>query len=291
MGDFRFGVVMHAVGGRAEWAEKCREAERLGYDVILVPDHLGFPAPFSAMTAAAQATERPAVGSFVLNTSFWNPTLLAREAATTDQLTGGRLELGLGAGHRKDEFEATGVPWRPLAERIEFLEHTLGELSRLFAEGKPEPVRPSGPPLLLGGNSDRVLKLAAEHADIVGFSALAKASTPQGFRIIDAESMDGRVAYLRSAAGDRFSALELNILVRDVIITDDRDAAVGRWLEQAPYLDADGFLAAPAVLVGTVDEIAEQARQWRKRFGFSYFAVHEPWMATFAPIIAALAGE
>jgi alkanesulfonate monooxygenase SsuD/methylene tetrahydromethanopterin reductase-like flavin-dependent oxidoreductase (luciferase family) len=132
MGAFRFGVVMHAVGGREEWTNKCREAERLGYHVILVPD------PFPALTAAAAATERPRVGPFVLNTSFWNPTLLARAAATVDQLTGGRLEVDLGAGHRKEEFEATGFPRRPLAERIEHLENTITALSR---EGQPAPVQ------------------------------------------------------------------------------------------------------------------------------------------------------
>jgi probable F420-dependent oxidoreductase len=125
MDSFRFGVVMHGANGRTEWAEKCRTAERLGYDVILVPDHLGMPSPFPAVTAAAHATERVRVGSFVINTAFANPALLAKDAATTDQLTDGRLELGLGAGHRREEFEATGIGWRPLAERICLLEQTV----------------------------------------------------------------------------------------------------------------------------------------------------------------------
>jgi alkanesulfonate monooxygenase SsuD/methylene tetrahydromethanopterin reductase-like flavin-dependent oxidoreductase (luciferase family) len=136
-----------------------------------------------------------------------------------------------------------------------------------------------------------VLRLAARHADIVGFSALAHATEPPGFRILDAETIDDRVAFLRAEAGDRFADLELNILIRDVIVTDDRAGEVARWLEQAPYLDHDGFLAAPTVLVGTVDQIAEQVREWRKRFGFSYLSVHEPWLTTFAPVIEALAGE
>lgn len=93
---FRFGVNMLTPAGGTDWRTRCRRAEQLGYDVILVPDHLGLPAPFPALVAAAEATERPRVGTFVLNAAFWNPTLLAREAAGTDALTEGRLELGSG---------------------------------------------------------------------------------------------------------------------------------------------------------------------------------------------------
>jgi probable F420-dependent oxidoreductase len=291
MEPFRFGIVMHTIGGKKEWADKCREAERLGYDVILVPDHLGMPSPFPALAAAAQATERPRVGPFVINTSFHNPTLLARDVATTDQLTGGRLEIGLGAGHRKEEFEATGITWRPLAERIDHLEKTIDEMSRLFADDahQPKPLTRPRPPLFIGGNSDRVLTLAARHADILGLSSLVKAANPQGFRILDAETIDERVEFFRAAAGERH--VELNMLVRDVVVTPDREAAARRWLAQVPDLDLDRFLAAPAVLVGSVDEIADQVRRWRDRFGFTYLVVHEPWMATFGPVIEALAGE
>jgi probable F420-dependent oxidoreductase len=290
MEPFRFGVVMHTIGGEKEWGEKCREAERLGYDVILVPDHLGIPSPFPAMTAAAQATERPRVGSFVVNTCFHNPALLARDVATTDQLTGGRLEVGLGAGHRKEEFAATGIPWRPLRERVDHLERTIEEMAGLFADEahEPKPVTRPGPPLLIGGNSDRVLALAARHADILGLSSLVKAAGPRGFRILDAETIDERVAYFRAAAGDRH--VELNVLVRDVVVTPDREAAARQWLTQVPDLDLDQFLAAPAVLVGSVDEIADQVHGWRDRFGFTYLVVHEPWMTTFGPVMAALAG-
>ncbi|MEU7368987.1 TIGR03621 family F420-dependent LLM class oxidoreductase [Streptomyces hygroscopicus] len=293
MGSFRFGVAMHSVGGREEWNKKCRQAERLGYDVILVPDHLGFPAPFSAMVAAAGATERPRIGSFVLNTSFWNPTLLGREVVTADQLTDGRLEVGLGAGHRKEEFEATGFPWRPLAERIDHLERTIEALSGAYEEAVRADVliqRPR-PPLFLGGNSDRLLRLAARHADIVGFSALTKGPAPQGFRILSAEALDERVAFFRSAAGARAAEVELNILVRDVVITDDRDGQARRWHERTPDLTLEEFLAAPAVLLGSVDEIAAQVRTWADRFGFRYLTVHEPWLETFAPVIEALGGE
>ncbi|MFI0742237.1 TIGR03621 family F420-dependent LLM class oxidoreductase [Streptomyces sp. NPDC021100] len=290
MRGFRFGVAMHSVGGRDEWDRKCRRAEELGYDVILVPDHLGFPAPFSALVTAARATERARVGSFVLNTSFWNPVLLGREVVTADLLTDGRLEVGLGAGHRKEEFEATGFPWRPLTERIGHLERTIEALAAAYEEpvggGAPRP----RPPLFLGGNSDRFLRLAARYADTVGFSALAKSRRPEGFRILSAAEMDERVAFFRAEAGERAAEVELNILVRDVVVTGDREAETRRWHRQTPDLSLEEFRAAPAVLVGTVDEIAAQVHAWRERFGFGYLTVHEPWSETFAPVIRALAG-
>lgn len=106
---FRFGVNMLTPSGGPDWRTRCRRAEQLGYDVILVPDHLGLPAPFPALVAAAEATERPRVGTFVLNAAFWNPTLLAREAAGTDALTEGRLELGIGAGYVREEHDRAGI--------------------------------------------------------------------------------------------------------------------------------------------------------------------------------------
>lgn len=107
---FRFGVNLLAPAPLDEWRAKCRRAEELGYDVILVPDHLGMPAPFPSLVAAAEVTERPRLGTFVLNAGFWNPTLLAREVATTDTLTGGRLELGLGTGYIPAEHDTAGLP-------------------------------------------------------------------------------------------------------------------------------------------------------------------------------------
>ncbi len=145
MRDFRFGVGMSSAESRAAWADKCRRAEELGFDVLLTGDHLGMVAPFPAMVAAAAATERARVGTFTLNAGFWNPTLLAREVVTADQLTGGRLELGLGAGHMKYEFDAAGIPWKPHPERVET--HTnrscLWQLSIPAVKGRRKNCKPS----------------------------------------------------------------------------------------------------------------------------------------------------
>src|SRR5689334_3204339 len=151
---FRFGVNLLAPAPLEEWRAKCRRAEELGYDVILVPDHLGMPAPFPALVAAAAATERPRLGTFVLNAGFWNPALLAREVATTDALTGGRLELGLGTGYVEAEHETAGLPWGSPGERVDHLRHTVEELDRILGsdEFQPRPVQQPRVPLLIGAN-------------------------------------------------------------------------------------------------------------------------------------------
>lgn len=139
--------------------------------MILVPDHLGMVAPFPALVAAAEATERPRLGTFVLNAGFWNPTLLAREVATTDALTGGRLELGLGTGYVRAEHDTAGLPYGSPRERVDHLLRTVEELDRLLgsAEQQPQPMQ-KRVPLLIGANGDRMLRLTAEHADIAAFT-------------------------------------------------------------------------------------------------------------------------
>src|SRR4051794_23907837 len=159
--SFRFGVNLLTSAPADEWRAKCRRAEELGYDVILVPDHLGMVAPFPALVAAAEATERPRLGTFVLNAGFWNPALLAREVATTDALTGGRLELGLGAGYVQAEHDSAGLPYGSPGERVDHLRRTVDEVERLLGspDHQPQPVQKPRVPLMIGGNGDRVLRL------------------------------------------------------------------------------------------------------------------------------------
>lgn len=140
MREYRFGFTIDKALSRAELRETCRIAEDFGYDVALLPDHLerDFPGPFATMAAVAGACDRLRVGSLVLNTNFWNPTVLAREAAAVDYLSGGRLELGLGAGYARGEFEAAGIGWKPLGERVDGLERALDEVERLFSPDAPD---------------------------------------------------------------------------------------------------------------------------------------------------------
>jgi probable F420-dependent oxidoreductase len=297
MRNFRFGFNLRTIHSRDSLTAKCRTAERYGYDVILLPDHLGRnrPAPFPMLVAAAGVTERLRVGTLVLNVGFWNPSLLAREVATTDQLTGGRLELGLGAGHMKSEFDAAGIPWQPLGERTHRLTATIDALNKLFAdenEGYDTVQRPR-PPLLIAGTGDGMLRLAAERADIVGFAGLLQADgqPPGTFRIATATEMEERVRFFRQQAGPRTEEIESNILVQRVEVTDDRRAAAEKFLaEYGPGLTVEEVLEAPVLLIGSVPQIADQLRERRAQFGFSYICVHEQYMEAFGPIIEALHG-
>ncbi|GGZ45900.1 LLM class F420-dependent oxidoreductase [Streptomyces bluensis] len=289
---FRFGVNLLQSTTAGEWRAKCRRAEELGYDVILVPDHLGMPAPFPALVAAAEATDRPRLGTFVLNAGFWNPALLAREVATTDALTDGRLELGLGTGYVEAEHVSAGLPWGSPGERVDHLRHTIEELDRLLGsdEFQPRPVQQPGVPLLVGANGDRMLRLTAEHADIAAFTGAR--TLPGGMlQPITAEELDERVARYEELAAGRKEPAELNLLLQVVVVTDDRSAAVQEWLPRIPHLSEEQVLQLPIVLVGTLKEIVDQVRAQRERYGISYLTVLEPNMEVFAPVIDALRGE
>ncbi|MFF9809475.1 LLM class F420-dependent oxidoreductase [Streptomyces coeruleorubidus] len=292
---FRFGVNLLEPASSGEWRAKCRRAEELGYDVILVPDHLGMPAPFPALVAAAEATERPRLGTFTLNAGFWNPTLLAREVATTDALTGGRLELGLGTGYVRAEHETAGLPFGSPGERVDHLRRTVEELKRLLGSDEHQPQAAQRPrvPLLIGGNGDRMLRLSAEHADIAAFTGArtAPGSTTGQLTPITADELDERVArYLKFTADHREEPPELNLLLQMVIGTEDREAAVQPFLEHFPDLTVDQVLELPVSLVGTLDELTEQVLARRERYGFTYLTVLEPYMEAFAPVMERVRG-
>lgn len=320
MREFRFSFNITSVSSREALAAQCREAEDLGYDTVFAADHLGIPAPFPLLVAAAEATQRLRVGTLVLNAGFWNPALLAREVATTDILTGGRLELGLGSGHMKWEFDEAGISWQGPAARAAALEQMTGELQRYFStdpvqqrpgRSAPKPVQRAGfggygPPLLIGGNSNRVLALAAAHAQIAGVTGAyqVRGQPPGVLRLASAAEADERVGFARACAAGRADDIEWHLLVQAVIVTDDRRAAAEEMAEQDRRhfgeLGATDERAVPAVqetldtpflLIGTADEIAAQLRRSRDRWGFSYLTVHEPYMRAFAPVIERLRSQ
>ena len=307
---FRFGVNVVRAGSRHEWAEKARKVENLGYSVLGVPDHLtDMLAPVPAVLAAALATTRLRVGTGVLNNDFRHPVLLAREAATVDLLTEGRLELGLDAGYVKAEYDQAGLRYDSGATRVARLAETVVLLKRLF-DGKPvtfsgEHYRVTGhtlfpvpaqrprPPILIGGNGPSLLSLAATEADIVGLTGITfrRGGTAPDISAWKATAVDERVALVKKAAGARFTEIEMNALVQRVIVTDDRqkvaeDLARERWSQ----LNADDILESPYALIGTVDELVEDLNARRQRWGISYILVHEPYLEALAPVIARLAG-
>jgi probable F420-dependent oxidoreductase len=309
MNGFRFSSNIFGLKSADEFAAMCRRAEGYGYDTIFAADHLGNAAPFQAAVAAAAATERLRVGTLVINVPFWNPALLAREIATADILTGGRLEVGLGSGHMKWEFDEAAIEWRSHAARADQLATAIGELTRLFAgDGYPqqaelrqqlglEPLLPvqhrgfggHGPPLLVGGTGDRVLRIAAQTADIVGIGGLfqAKGKPPGTFRLCTAAEADDRVRFARDQAGDRAETIEWHALAQVVIETDDRRKAAADLAERYHgTMTAEEIGENPFLFVGTVEEMAEQVVRNRARYGFTYYTVHEPYLDAFAPVIS-----
>lgn len=309
MSDFRFSTNVFGLSSADDFAATCRRVEALGYDTLFTADHLGEASPFPTLVAAAAATERLRLGTLVLNAPFWNPVLLAREIATTDVLTGGRLEVGLGAGHMKWEFDEAGVEWERFGARADRLRATIDQLGREFARDGYEqqaelrttfgiPVlRPVqrrgfggyGPPLIVGGTGDRILRIAAETADVVAIAgAFQVPGQPPGtMRLGSAAEIDERVRSARDLAGDRADHVEWHLLVQLVLVTDDRQAAAAE-LARRYQLSVDHVLDTPLLLIGTVAQIADQVRRSRDRWGFTYYTVHAPFFETLAPVIEAV---
>ncbi len=311
MGDtkpFRFGVVVRNAGSRADWAERARKVEALGYSVLAVPDHLSdIVAPMPALASAAEATKRLRVGTAVLNNDLRHPVLVAREAATVDVLTDGRLELGLGAGHMRSEYEQAGLGFDSGATRVERLAEAVAIVKRLLTGEKvsfvgrhyrvtdhtiyPLPVQRPRPPILIGGNAERLLTLAAREADIVGLTGITfrRGGAEPDVSDFRAAVVDDQVRLVQEVAGDRFDRLELNALVQRVVVTDDRWKAVEALPSRWARLSAEEILESPYVLIGTVDALVEDLLARRARWGISYYLVFEPYAQELAPVVARLA--
>ncbi|WP_231980496.1 TIGR03621 family F420-dependent LLM class oxidoreductase, partial [Mycobacterium sp. E2497] len=196
--DFRFGMSMRFIKSRAAFVDKVKQAEDIGFDVLCVPDHLGAVAPIPALTAAAMVTDKLKLSMYVLNAAFYKPALLSRDLGDLDKLSNGRLEIGLGTGYVKEEFDAAELPYPSAGARVDYLNH----MTKYLKEHHPTT------PILIAGNGDRVLTIAAQHADIIGLT---------GSRVKEADDpLTERVEFVRNAAGDRFGALELNLAVTAV---------------------------------------------------------------------------
>ncbi|MEC3917517.1 LLM class F420-dependent oxidoreductase [Nocardia sp. CDC160] len=289
---FRFGVNLTAPTSRTEWIQTCRRAEALGYDVIGVPDHLGMPAPFPALAIAAEATERPRLNTFVLNTPFYNPVLLARDVAGLDQLTGGRFELGLGSGYVEAEFEAAGIRFPSAGQRVKHLEETVVTLRRLFRdpEYKPQPAQTDGPPLLIAGWGERGLRVAAEHGQIVAFTGAGTSDTGK-LTLADVETTQKKTDYVRELLGNRAESVEFNLLIQGIAAPEEREAALAYLTEYLPFGFGGEPEELPTILLGTPDRMADTLRERRERFGFNYITVLGHNLDKFAPLIERLKGE
>ncbi|MFJ9746603.1 TIGR03621 family F420-dependent LLM class oxidoreductase [Streptomyces chartreusis] len=285
----RFGLVVFTPATRAQWVDKVRRAESLGYDVVSVSDHLGMPAPLATLALVAEATERIRIGTLVLNTSFYQPTVLARDIATVDHYAGGRVEVGLGAGYDKSQFDRAGLPWVAAKERVDHLERTVLELRKVFTapDTVPPAAQPKGPPILIAGRGPRVLRLAAEHADIVGFTGTAPVRDGDGLRLGGPQEIGRRIAEVHGLLGERARNVELNVPIHRVLPSAASGAVTDVWQNELD-LDASQLAELPSFLVGSPKECADQLLERRQKYGLSYFSVLEPEMEAFAKVIEEL---
>ena len=311
MKPFRFGVNLRGASSRAEWQDKARKVEDLGFSSLLVPDHLtDLIAPFPALVSAAEASKHIQVGTHVLNNDLRHPVLVAREAAAVDLLTDGRLQLGLGAGSIRSEYDEAGLRFDSGATRVERLAEAVTIIKRMLQgervtftgrhyriDGQtigPLLVQKPHPPIPIGGNGRRLLGLAAREADIVGLSGItfrdggAQPPDLSGWRVA---AVDERIRHVRAIAGERYARLELSALVQRVIVTEDPRRAAEELTSRWPQLNADEMLQSPYVLIGTVNQIVEALQARRERWDISYYVIQEPYLDTLAPIVSRLAGR
>jgi probable F420-dependent oxidoreductase len=287
------------------WREQARTAEGLGYAALYLTDHFDAQfGPLVAMAVAAEATESLHVGTLVLNNDLRNPVVLAKEIATLALAAEGRIEIGLGAGWLRTDYEEAGVAYDEPGVRVGRLAESLTVMKALWTEGEAtlagryytvsgargEP-RPTLPPrIIVGGGSKRVLTVAAQQADTVGVNT-SLASGEKGGDVASQASLshfDRCLGWVREAAGDRFDSLELQVVAFAVMIVGSARAAA----RSATMLGFPGeaALELPVLLIGSVDELCERLLERRDRWGFTNIVVPGESMEDFAPVVARLAG-
>lgn len=304
---FRFGIQGRGMGPRQEWIDTLHRVEDSGFSTYLVLDHFvrGLD-PVAALGAAAMATTTLRLGSLVFDNDFRHPVVLAKAAATIDVLSGGRLELGIGAGWLREEYEQTGIPFDPAGVRIDRMIEAVHLLKRVFVDDEvtfsgehysttrlvmpPKPVQQPYPPILIGGGSKRILSVAGREADIVGLTTRALPDGSKDTADMTAEATHRKIEWIRQAAGDRFDDIELTIMVSDVVLTDDRLGAADH-LAAEMNVTVDEVLASPQILLGTVEEMVEDLQRRREEYGISYFVVVESNMEKMIPVVVRLASQ
>ena len=306
MRPFRFAVQSSLAPTMSAWRDRARMAEGLGYSALYITDHFDSQfGPLVAATVAAESTTTLHVGTLVLNNDLRNPVVLAREIASLGLAAEGRIEVGLGAGWLRSDYEETGIDYEPPSTRVDRLAESLTIMKALWSEGEttfegshyavrnarcdPRPTPP--PTVIVGGGSKRILTVAAEQADIVGVNT-SLASGERGGDVTSAATFahfDRCVRWVREAAGDRFNSIELQVAVIAAAVVSSRRAAV----RSATLLGLPGEEAIdlPVLLIGTEDELCERLNERRERWNFSNVVVPGESMEVFAPVVARLAGS
>ena len=305
---FRFGVQTQKAADGKAWRDQARKVEDLGYSTLWIPDHFGEQwGPIASLTAAADATTTLNVGALVFDNDYRHPGILAKEMATVDILSEGRMEFGIGAGWMKSDYEEYGIPYDSPGVRIDRMIEGLAIIKQMWttgvanhegthyrctnAQGQPQPVQKPHPPVLIGGGGKRMLTYAAKEADIIGFNTTLTAgyAGPEAAAEATADKFDQRVQWVKEAAGDRLDSLEFQCWVGFAFVGQSR-TDIANMLAPTFGLAPEDALDIPIVMAGSTDEIVEDLQRRRERFGFSYWCVPGDAYEAMAPVVAKLAG-
>ncbi len=306
---FRFGVQEHRASSAATWREKARLVESLGYSTLYIPDHFGDQlGPIAALMSAADATNTLRVGSLVFDNDYRHPVVLAKEAATLDLLSNGRLDLGLGAGWMASDYEQSGIPFDTPGVRIDRMAEALQIIKQFFAGGSvsfagkhytvkgleaaPSPVQKPHPPIVLGGGGRRMLQLAAREADIISVNYNLREGRVNRSLVHTgmAGATDEKLGWIREAAGERLAEIELGATIFVATLTDDR-GAVAESMGTALGTEPAEILDMPHFLIGTVDQLVEDLQARRDRYGISFIVVPGEAAESLAPVVERLTGK
>lgn len=306
---FRFGVQASSAKTRAEWVDLALRTEGQGYSCLTMPDHYDEQmAPVPALMTAANVTTTLRVGALVWDNDYKHPAVLAKELATMDVLSDGRLELGIGAGWMISDYEQMGIPYDSAKIRIDRFVEGIKVIKGAMAQGPfsfsgehytitgyngtPKPIQAPCPPILIGGGGKRVLSIAAREADIIGINATMSAGVvgPDAISTMTAAAVDEKVDIVRVAAGARLADIEMNVRAFLVNITDD---AAGAAAGIAAMMGVEQKMVeeTPFALVGPPSKLIEDLLARRERWGFSYIIVGAEDIDSFAPVVSALNGK
>ena len=309
---FRFLAGFQAVVDGTTLADTARRAESIGFSGLVIPDHLIEQlSAVPALAVVAAATETLRIGTFVTNNDLRHPAVLAQDLASLDVLSGGRLEIGIGAGWNQLEYDAIGLPFEPVATRVERLTESVAVLKGLFGDGpftyhgrhytitdhdgQPKPVQRPHPPLMIGGGGRRTLTLAAREADIIGLAPRQLSGRRAEPRSMTLAAAEEKIAWVREAAGDRFDGLELNVYPSswEIVVTDHARAEAGRVIDHLRArtgieLTVDEVLESPHLFIGSVETLVAKIQELRARLGISSFMLGE--VDELAPVVERLAG-
>ncbi len=264
------------------------------------------------MATVAAATSTIRVSAFVTNNDLRHPAVLAQDIASIDVLSGGRVDLAIGAGWNKSEYDAIGISFDPVSVRQARLAESITVLKGLFTgapfsfagehyaitdyTAAPLPVQRPHPPFFIGGGGRRTLTLAGREADIVGLAPRIRANATLDAASLTLAATREKIGWVRDAARERFESLEFNIYPSGwpVVVTDDLRGEVRRVIDglrsrTGVELTEDEVIESPHLFIGSINRLVEKFLQLREELGISSILLGD--VGELEPVLARLSGS